>query len=106
MDICQLPPEEAAVRRYVEELWLPYHRVLETVVDHHRLADDADIVDEEVAFRRSRLEDPAFETWVAVDGTGSRGVPKTTASPGRRATWPVSSRPNATWRRRCSTGPT
>ena len=77
MDIRPLPPEEAAVRRYVEELWLPYHRELETIVDHHRLSEDVDVVEEEVEFRRSRLEDDAYETWVAVDEASSRGVGET-----------------------------
>ena len=74
MDLHRLPAEDAAVRRYVEDLWLPYHRELEATVDAHALADDGDVdlVAEEVAFRLDRLESDDYRLWVAVDGVGSR----------------------------------
>ncbi|AEH38549.1 GNAT family N-acetyltransferase [Halopiger xanaduensis] len=67
MEIRPLPADEAAVRRYVEELWLPYHRELEATVETHDLAEDVDLVAEEVSFRRERLEDEDYRLWVAVD---------------------------------------
>lgn len=70
MDLYPLPADEEAVRRYVEELWLPYHRTLEATVESHALVDvpDDDIVDEEVEFRLGRLADEHYRLWVAVDG--------------------------------------
>ena len=67
MELRRLPAEEAAVRRYVEELWLPFHRELEATVDAHGLADDVDIVGEEVEFRLDRLESADYRAWLAVD---------------------------------------
>lgn len=68
MQLHRLPADEAAVRRYVEELWLPYHRELEATVDDHTLADDVDLVAEETAFRLDLLESDSHRTWVGVDG--------------------------------------
>jgi ribosomal protein S18 acetylase RimI-like enzyme len=58
MEIVRLPTDEAALRRYVESLWLPYHRELERTVDHRALADDVDN-DRAVAF----YEGLGFETY-------------------------------------------
>lgn len=69
MEIRPLLPDEAAVRRYVEELWLPYHRDLEATVDAHALADDVDLVAEEVEFRLDLLEEESYRAWIAVDAT-------------------------------------
>jgi ribosomal protein S18 acetylase RimI-like enzyme len=66
MHVQELPPEEGAVRRFVEDLWVPYHRDLEATVDGDALADDAALVAEELAFRLDRLEDEAYRAWVAV----------------------------------------
>ncbi|MDF9744249.1 GNAT family N-acetyltransferase [Natrinema salsiterrestre] len=64
-----LPADEAAVRRYVGDLWLPYHRELEAIVDAHALADTdtTDLLAAEVEFRLERLETNDYRTWVAVD---------------------------------------
>lgn len=67
MELRRLPADEAAVRRYVEELWLPYHRDLEATVDAHALADDVDLVAEEIEFRLDRLETESYRAWVAID---------------------------------------
>lgn len=67
MELHPLPADRAAVRRYVEELWLPYHRDLEAVVDRHALATDVDLVVGEVEFRLDRLESAGYRAWVAVD---------------------------------------
>lgn len=68
MHIQAVPADEAAVRRWVESLWLPYHRELEATVDSHALADDVDLVAEEVEFRCDRLADDDVAAWVAVAG--------------------------------------
>ena len=78
MEIRRLPAEEDAVRRYAEELWLPYHRDLEAAVESHGLAEDADLVAEEVAFRMDRLDSADYRAWVAVESgsdTATDGVP-------------------------------
>ncbi|MDY6765130.1 MAG: GNAT family N-acetyltransferase, partial [Halobacteria archaeon] len=72
MQINRLPANEDMVRRYVEELWLPYHRDLEETVDRHALADDADLVAEEVEFRLNRLQEDSYRAWVAVDTEGDQ----------------------------------
>lgn len=72
MDIRQLPATEAAVRRFVGELWLPYHRELERTVARHALAEDVDLVAEEVPYRLERLREPSHRAWVAVDAETER----------------------------------
>lgn len=69
MELYSLPADEDAVRRYVEELWLPYHRELEAIVDAHALADTdtTDLLAAEVEFRLERLEMRDYRTWIAVD---------------------------------------
>jgi GNAT superfamily N-acetyltransferase len=67
LEIHELTADEDAVRRYVEDLWLAYHRELEATVDAHALADDIDVVAEEVEFRLDRLESESHRAWVAVD---------------------------------------
>ena len=74
MDVRPLPPDEAAVRRFVEALWLPYHRELEATVARHALADGVDLVAEEVAYRLERLREPDHHEWVALEGGGDRLV--------------------------------
>ncbi|MFU8866683.1 hypothetical protein [Natronococcus sp.] len=73
MEFQRLRPDEAAVRRYVEELWLPSHRELESTVDGHALADDVDLVAREVAYRLERLAADGHRTWLAVDGPDAHG---------------------------------
>jgi len=63
----RLPAQEAPVRRFVRQLWLPYHRELEATVDDHELADDVDLVAEEVPFRLDRLDTDGYRLWVAVE---------------------------------------
>jgi ribosomal protein S18 acetylase RimI-like enzyme len=68
MNLRRLPPDEAAVRRYVEDLWLPYNRELEAIVDEFALADDVDVVAEERGYRLGLLESEDYRLWIAVDG--------------------------------------
>ncbi|MFB6296163.1 MAG: GNAT family N-acetyltransferase [Halobacteriales archaeon] len=74
MHLRRLPAEEAALRRYVEELWVPYHRDLEATVERHALDDDADLVAEEVEFRLDRLAADEYRAWVAVDAPAEGDV--------------------------------
>lgn len=74
MEIRPLPADEGVVRRYVEELWLPYHRELAATVDRHALAEDIALVAEEAEFRLDKLESDPYRGWIAVDvpqGEGS-----------------------------------
>ena len=73
MELRRLRLDEAAVRRYVEALWLPYHRELESIVDGHALADGVDLVAAEVAHRLERLATDGHRTWIAVDGLDADG---------------------------------
>lgn len=68
MEIVELPPKEAAVRRFIKELWLPYYRELEATVDAFSLADDVDLVAAELPFRVDRLDSAEYRTWIAIDG--------------------------------------
>jgi ribosomal protein S18 acetylase RimI-like enzyme len=70
----RLPPEEDAVRRYVEELWVPYHRDLSTAVEAHDLDDSVDLVAEETEFRVDLLESDEYRAWVAVDAPAADPV--------------------------------
>lgn len=78
MQIRRLPGEEAAVRRYLEELWIPYNRELETIVDGFALADDVDLVAEELEYRLARHDAETYHAWVAVDGGDDSDSPATT----------------------------
>nr|WP_239639951.1 GNAT family N-acetyltransferase [Haloferax gibbonsii] len=69
---CPHPPttaERAAVRRYIEDLWVPYNRELEGIVDSFSLATDVDIVAKELEHRLSRHETESYQAWIAVDGS-------------------------------------
>lgn len=77
MHLRRLPAEEFVVRRYVKELWLPYHRELAATVPDHGLANDVDIVEEEVSFRLDRLASADYRTWVAVDEPEGAEGPET-----------------------------
>lgn len=68
MEIRPLPPEEPAVRRFVDELFVPYNRDLEAIVDRFALDDDVDLGASERGFCLDRLEEEDHRTWVAVDG--------------------------------------
>ncbi len=70
MNLHRVPAEEADVRRYVEALWLPYHRELEATVERHALAGDVDLVAAETEFRRDWLRESDNRAWIAVDGPG------------------------------------
>lgn len=70
MDLRRVRSEEDSMRRFVDELWLPYNRDLETAVDSHVMAADVD-VDEIVEFRTDYFDDPSRRLWVALDGAGA-----------------------------------
>lgn len=70
MDLRPPPANEDAVLRFVEELWLPYHRELERTVDRHSLADNVDLVSEEAEHRLERLQTDTHRIWIAVDTSG------------------------------------
>ena len=57
---------------------MPYHRDLEVAVESHGLAEDVDLVAEEVAFRMDCLDSADYRAWVAVESgsdTATDGVP-------------------------------
>ena len=67
MNVRRLLADEAAVRRYAAELWIPYNRDLEATVNAHALASDADLVAEQVAFTLEKLESTEYRIEIAVD---------------------------------------
>lgn len=69
MDVRSLPHEEPAVRRFVADLWIPYHRDLAATVADHTLADDVDLVAAETEHRLDWLAADDSAAWVAVDAT-------------------------------------
>ena len=66
MQIRRVRNETDSMRRFVEELWLPYHRDLEAAVTSHAMADEVD-VDDVVEFRTEYFDDPSRRLWVALD---------------------------------------
>ncbi|MGQ3331293.1 GNAT family N-acetyltransferase [Halorubrum sp. FL23] len=74
MDIVELPAEKDAVRRFVKELWLPYHLDLEATTDQHALADNVDLITEEIPFRLNRVGSEGYRVWIAVDGETDRAI--------------------------------
>ncbi|QKG91856.1 N-acetyltransferase [Halorubrum salinarum] len=82
--IRRLPLDEAALRRYAADLWLPYNRDLADAVAAHDLADwpAERFVERHVAFARDRLEEAGSRGWVAAtagDGADDAGVDPATA---------------------------
>jgi len=74
MFVRRLPATEPAVRRYVEDLWVPYHRDLSAIVDSHALTADesVDVVAAETDWRLDRLESSTLEIWIAVDASADQ----------------------------------
>lgn len=66
MELRSLPTTEEAVRRFVEELWLPYHEELSRTITRHALARGVDLEEVEVDHRRERLREADHRTWIAV----------------------------------------
>jgi ribosomal protein S18 acetylase RimI-like enzyme len=66
MHIRRVRNEEASMRRFVEELWLPYQHDLEASNELHVMAEEID-VDEIVEFRTDWFDDPTKRLWVALD---------------------------------------
>jgi len=66
MQIRRVRNEADSMRRFVEELWLPYHRDLEAATDSHEISEDVD-VDDIVEFRTDYFDDPSKGLWVALD---------------------------------------
>ena len=74
MDIRRLRPEKAAVERFIEELWIPYHGDLGDAVEDHALVgplarrEDEDLLEGAVTFAKDQLESVECFLWIAVDG--------------------------------------
>jgi ribosomal protein S18 acetylase RimI-like enzyme len=66
MHVRRVRNEAESMRRFVEELWLPYQRDLEESVESHAMAEEID-VDEIVDFRTDWFDDPTKRLWVALD---------------------------------------
>jgi ribosomal protein S18 acetylase RimI-like enzyme len=73
MRIQRLPADEAAVRRYVTELWVPYTRDLEATINTYALATEVDLVAEQTDFTLEKLESSDYQIQVAIDSTNEGG---------------------------------
>lgn len=82
MHLHALPADDAAVRRYVEALWLPYQRELASIVDDHALADDVDLVEAELDYRLAQLEDDDHRICVAVDDVAADALDRQSLTDG------------------------
>jgi ribosomal protein S18 acetylase RimI-like enzyme len=72
MHIRRVRNEEASVRLFVEELWLPYIREL----PGQSVADEGDVdVEEIVEFRTDHFDDPRKRHWVALDDVDDTSGP-------------------------------
>ena len=67
MDIRPLPAEAAAVRRYVADVWQPYHEDLADAVEGHALADAITDVEANTEWWLDHMDED-FRAWVAVAG--------------------------------------
>lgn len=65
----QLSADDAAIKRYIEELWIPYNQELEATIDAFALADDADPVAEQVPWVHEKLESSDYRIHVAIDSS-------------------------------------
>ncbi len=77
VDLVSLPAEDAAVRRFLADLWLPYSRALESVVEEFALAEGVDHVEEEMSFYMDKLESESYRGWVAVEAYDGAPVAET-----------------------------
>ena len=66
MHIRRVRCEEGSMRRFEEELWLPYQHDLEESIEDHVMAKEID-VDEIVEFHTDWFDDPTRYLWVALD---------------------------------------
>ncbi|WP_254864718.1 GNAT family N-acetyltransferase [Halovivax gelatinilyticus] len=68
MQIRRLSSDDAAVARYVEELWIPYHRDMGAVVESHELVEDEDTVREVTEYLAGGLDSSERYLWIAIEG--------------------------------------
>lgn len=78
MQLRRVRAEEAPMRRYLTELWVPYHHELGEIVESKGLADTFALEDE-LAWQIEQFETPDSRLWVALDGLADPTVPVETA---------------------------
>jgi ribosomal protein S18 acetylase RimI-like enzyme len=76
MTIRRVQAEDDAIRRFVEECWMPFHDDLNDTVGTHSLAD-FDVADV-VAFYSDLLDSPSKRLWVALDDVSDPMAPLST----------------------------
>ena len=67
MHLRRLRPDDAAVMRFTEELWLPYHRELSTTVEAHALCENEGVVTGASEFTTEFLDSTERHCWIAID---------------------------------------
>ncbi|WP_049907233.1 GNAT family N-acetyltransferase [Halovivax asiaticus] len=68
MRIRRLRPERAAVERYVEGLWIPYHRDLSETIESHALVEEDGLTEAVTDHTMDLLDSSSTYLWVAVEG--------------------------------------
>ena len=66
MEIRRVGAAEGPIRRYVEELWLPYMRELEEVVERVGLSPEFDL-EAEIEWQTDRFDAADSRLWVALE---------------------------------------
>jgi ribosomal protein S18 acetylase RimI-like enzyme len=77
MAVRRVRAEDDAIRRFVEECWVPFHDDLSETIDAHSLVEDFEIQDV-VAFYRDLLDSPSERLWVALDDVSGPAAPLST----------------------------
>lgn len=74
MHIRRVRAADGPIRRYVEELWLPYNRELGEVVEAQGLSSEFDI-EAEIEWQVDRFDTTDSHLWVALDDVDDSTVP-------------------------------
>lgn len=74
MHIRRVRAAEGPIRRYVEELWLPFNREMGKVVEAHGLSSEFDI-EAEIEWQIDRFDTPDTRLWVALDDVDDSTAP-------------------------------
>lgn len=74
MEIRRVKPGEGAIRRYMDELWVPYSRELGEVVETHGLSSEFDM-EAEIEWQINRFDTSDSRLWVALDNIDTLTVP-------------------------------
>jgi len=72
MQIRRVRSDEAEIRRYVTDCWLPFQEELSRVEETHTLADDA--TEAAIEYHLETLDSPESRLWVVLDDVGEEAA--------------------------------